>query len=72
MCLGRECTKRNDISKGEMIMSVSVTLTFDYPWNDENMDENDIVSSLMELSPDELLTAANNAGEPVNVDVEVY
>lgn len=72
MCLGRECTKRNDISKGEMIMSVSVTLRFNYPWNNDDMDENEIVECLYDLSPEELLLAANNAGKPVNVDVEVY
>ena len=53
-------------------MAVSVTLRFNYPWNDTEMDENEIVECLYDLSPEELLLAANNAGKPVNVDIEVY
>ena len=53
-------------------MAVAVTLRFDYPWSNNEMDENEIRESLMELSPEELLVAAHNFGEPVNVDVEVY
>jgi len=53
-------------------MGVSITLRFDYPWNENEMDENEIRECLLELSPDELLVGANIAGEPINVDVEVY
>lgn len=53
-------------------MSVGITLRFDYPWNDNNMDENEIRECLLELSPEELLLAANKMGEPINVEVEVY
>lgn len=53
-------------------MAVSVTLRFDYPWNDTEMDENEIQDCLLELTPEELIVAANNAGEPINIDVEVY
>ena len=53
-------------------MAVSITLRFNYPWHDESMDENEIQDCLLDLSPEELLVAANNAGEPINVDVEVY
>lgn len=53
-------------------MAVSITLRFDYPWNNEDMDENEITECLYDLSPEELLLAAKNAGKPVNVDIEVY
>lgn len=53
-------------------MSVGITLRFDYPWNEEIEDENDVISCLKELSPEELLVAANNNGNPINIDVEVY
>lgn len=51
---------------------VGITLRFKYPWDNKDMDENEIRDCLMELSPEELLIAANNAGEPINIDVEVY
>ena len=70
--MGRRYIKRNDINEGAVIMEVAITLRFDYPWNDEDMDENEIAECLYDLSPEELLLAANNAGKPVNVDVEVY
>ena len=53
-------------------MAVGITLRFDFPWNDSEVDENDIRECLMELSPEELLVAANNAGEPIDIDIEVY
>ena len=53
-------------------MSVSITLRFDYPWLNEDMDENDISSCLSELSPEELIATAQNEGYPINIDVEVY
>ena len=58
---------------------IAVTLRFNYPWGDEDgnsegieIDENEVYSCISELSPEELIMAANNAGEPINVDVEVY
>ena len=72
MYMGRGYTKRNDTNEGAVTMAVSVTLRFDFSWNDSEMDENDIRECLMELSPEELLVAANNAGEPINIDIEVY
>lgn len=57
---------------------IAVTLRFNYPWGDEEnldeteIDENEVYSCISELSPEELIMAANNAGEPINVDVEVY
>ena len=53
-------------------MSVGVTLKFDYPWNEEIKDENEVRDCLGELSPEELIVAAKNAGYPINIDVEVY
>ena len=53
-------------------MSVGVTLTFDYPWNEDIEDENKVIEALMELSPDELLLNASKACKPINVDIEVY
>ena len=53
-------------------MAVSITLRFNYPWNDTEMDENEIQDCLLELSPEELIAAANNAGKPINIDIEVY
>ena len=53
-------------------MAVSVTLRFNYPWNDTEMDENEIRDCLEELSPEELVAVAENAGEYINVDIEVY
>ena len=72
MRVGGRYFERNDINEREVIMAVAVTLRFDYPWNKDEMDENEIRECLMELSPEELLVAANNMGEPINVDVEVY
>ena len=51
---------------------VGVTLRFNYPWQDEDMDENDIVEALSELSAEELLVNAMKVGKVVNVDIEVY
>lgn len=70
--MGRGYIKRNDTNERTVIMAVSVTLRFNYPWNDTEMDENEIQECLSDLSPEELLLAANNVGEPVNIDVEVY
>ena len=72
MHVGRGRFERNDTNERTVIMAVSVTLRFNYPWNNEGMDENEIVECLYDLSPEELLLAANNAGKPVNIDVEVY
>ena len=72
MHVGRGCFERNDTNERTVIMAVSVTLRFNYPWNNEDMDENEIVECVYDLSPEELLLAANNAGKPVNIDVEVY
>ena len=58
---------------------IAITLRFNYPWGDEDddvagaeIDENEVYSCISELSPEELIMAANNAGEPINIDVEVY
>ena len=58
---------------------ITVTLRFNYPWGDDDeglkeseIDENEVYSCISELSPEELIMVANNAGEPINVDVEVY
>ena len=51
---------------------VGVTLRFNYPWNADESDENEVRDCLLELSPEELIVAANNSGEPINIDVEVY
>lgn len=51
---------------------VGITLRFNYPWQDEDMDENDIVEALSELSAEELLVNSMKAGKAVNVDIEVY
>lgn len=59
---------------------IAITLRFNYPWGDDEddnvtcgeIDENEVYSCISELSPEELIMAANNAGEPINVDVEVY
>lgn len=72
MHVGRGRFERNDINERTVIMAVSVTLRFDYPWNESEVDENEVVSCLTELSPEELIMAANNAGKPINIDVEVY
>lgn len=72
MHVGRGCFERNDINERTVIMAVSVTLRFNYPWNESEVDENEVVSCLTELSPEELIMAANNAGKPINIDVEVY
>ncbi len=53
-------------------MAVSITLRFDYPWNDSETDENEIIECLNDLSADELIAAANKSGRPINVDIEVY
>lgn len=53
-------------------MSVGVTLSFDYPWDGNTEDENEIREALMELSPDELVLNASKACKPINVDIEVY
>ena len=53
-------------------MAVEITLRFDYPWNDDEMNENEIRDCLLELSPEELLVIANHAGESIDVDIEVY
>ena len=66
---GIEYIKRNDINKGRII-HVLVTL-FSYPWNEKIEDENEVISCLEELAPEDLLMA-KNAGNPVNMDVEVY
>ena len=72
MHVGRGYFERNDINERTVIMAVSVTLRFNYPWNESEVDENEVVSCLTELSPEELIMAANNAGKPINIDVEVY
>ena len=51
---------------------VGVTLRFDYPWNDEKMDENEIRDCLTELPPEELLRAALKNGEAIDTEIEVY
>lgn len=72
MHVGRGRFERNDTNERTVIMAVSVTLRFNYPWNESEVDENEVVSCLTELSPEELIMAANNAGKPINIDVEVY
>ena len=72
MHVGRGRFERNDINERTVIMAVSVTLRFDYPWNKSEVDENEVISCLTELSPEELIMAANYAGKPINIDVEVY
>lgn len=51
---------------------VGVTMRFSYPYTNENVDEYEIKECLSELSPEELLLAANRMGEPVSIDIEVY
>lgn len=57
---------------------IGVTLRFNYPWGDEDeenpveIDENEVYQCVSELTPEELIMAAKNAGEPINVDVDVY
>lgn len=51
---------------------ISVTLRFDYPEFDGIDDENEITSLLSEMAPDEILANAQDAGNPINMDVEVY
>ena len=72
MYVGRRRFERNDINERTVIMAVSITLRFDYPWYNDQMDENEIRDCLEELSPEELMTAAKNSGEPINIDIEVY
>lgn len=72
MHVGRGYFERNDINERTVIMAVSVTLRFNYPWNESEVDENEVISCLTELSPEELIMTANNAGKPINIDVEVY
>lgn len=70
--MGRRRFERNDINERAVIMAVSVTLRFDYPWYNDQMDENEIIECLSDLSPEELMIAAKNSGEPINIDIEVY
>lgn len=57
---------------------IGITLRFNYPWGEEDennpveIDENEVYQCISELTPEELIMAANNAGEPINIDVEVY
>ena len=51
---------------------VGITLRFEYPWENQDMDENEIRECLEELSPEELICSAQNEGNPINVDIEVY
>ena len=51
---------------------ISVTLRFDYPEFDGVDDVNEINDLLTEMSPDEILANAQDAGKVVNMDVEVY
>lgn len=51
---------------------ISVTLRFDYPGFSDIKDENEVQKLLSEMSADEILVNAMNAGEAVNMDVEVY
>lgn len=56
---------------------IAVTLRFNYPvdnncLNKEELDEEELMYSLYELTPEELLMAAKNMGEPINMDIEVY
>lgn len=53
-------------------MAVAITLRFDYPWNDNEMDDDEIIECLSELSPEELLMTASNEGKIINTDIEVY
>ena len=69
--MGRSNLKRNDTNEGKLIM-IGITLSFDYPWAGDSLDENDITEALSELSADELLINAMKAGKTVNVDIEVY
>lgn len=51
---------------------VHITLSFNYPWNDCEATEYEIQEALSELSPSELLIAAEKYGQSVRADVEVY
>ena len=51
---------------------ISITLRFNYPEFDGVTDENEINDLISEMSADELLANAQDAGNVVNVDVEVY
>ena len=50
---------------------VEVTLRFDYPWGNKDMDEDEIRECLEELSPEELICGALNEGNSINVEVFV-
>ena len=51
---------------------ISVTLRFDYPDFDGVNDVNDINNLLTEMSPDEILANAQDAGEVVSMEVRVH
>lgn len=51
---------------------IGITLRFNYPWDNWELDEDDIIETLSEFSAEELLINAMKAGKPVNVDIEVY
>lgn len=51
---------------------IAVTLRFNYPEFDGIDDENEINDLISEMAPDEILANAQDAGNAINVDVEVY
>ena len=51
---------------------VYVTLSFNYPWNDQEASAYEIKEALSELSPKELVIAAEKYGQSIIADVEVF
>ena len=51
---------------------IGVTLRFDYPGFEEIEDENEVRALLEEMPFDEILSNVVDAGNPINMDVEIY
>ena len=51
---------------------ISVTLRFDYPDFTEIDDDNEAYELLSEMSVDDIICRVQEAGKPINMDVEVY
>lgn len=51
---------------------ISVTLRFDYPGFENVSDDNEALELLSELPYDEIIATVQDAGKPINMDVEVY
>ena len=51
---------------------VGVTFSFNYPGFEDIQDENEVRELLEEIPYDEILAKAIEAGNPINMEVEVY